>query len=249
MSRLKHELKNFPQITIGTDPEVFLRHKLTRDFVSAHGKFPGTKEEPFKLDRGAMQVDGHALEFNTDPAKTEDEFVEVVNHVFNQVKGYVEAVDPMLEIALEPVARFQQEYFDFLPIESKMLGCVPDFSALTGKELEPPEISNMPLRTGSGHIHIGWSKGDDPFDEREFRRRFVIANRVTPYLLEVAKKWENTESVVRRVYYGREGAFRPKPYGVELRALDNLWLKSDESIRAVFRTAKEAFEREFEHAL
>lgn len=237
-----------PRILIGTDPEVFLRNKVTGRFMSAHGCFPGTKEEPFKLDRGAMQVDGHALEFNTDPVDNEDDFVYVVNHVFNQVKGAVAEFDPELEIVLEPVAHFDQEYFDFLPMESKILGCTPDFSAITGNTLEPPDISEIPLRTSSGHIHIGWTKDEDAFAEDEFRKRLILANRITPYLLKVAEGWETDASKERRKYYGRDGAFRPKSYGVELRALDCLWLKSDDTIRQVFRAAKEGFEKEFRYA-
>lgn len=238
-----------PRMLIGTDPEVFLRDKTSGRFVSAHGMFPGTKEEPFRLDRGAMQVDGHALEFNTDPVDNEDDFVEVVNHVFNQVKGAVEVFDPNLEVVLEPVAKFDEVYFSILPEDSKVLGCTPDFSAITGKELGAPDISHVPLRTSSGHIHIGWTKDEDAFDEVEFKKRFVLANRITPYLLKVAEKWETDASKERRKYYGRDGAFRPKSYGVELRALDCLWLKSDETIRQVFRAAKEGFEKEFKYAL
>ncbi len=241
--------KKIPHILIGTDPEVFIRDTKTGKMVSAHGQFPGTKDVPFPLDRGALQVDGHALEFNTDPVGSENEFVHVVNHVFNQVKGFVAATNPDWEIVLEPVARFDTEYFDALPDDSKVLGCTPDFSAITGKQLDAPDISKTPLRTGSGHIHIGWTQFDDAFDEAEFRKRLVIANRVTPYLLETAKKWETPDSDLRRKYYGRDGAFRPKHYGVELRALDNLWLKDDVSSLEVFRTTKRAFEAEYHHAL
>jgi hypothetical protein len=234
---------------IGTDPEVFLKNKITNRFVSAHGRFPGSKEEPYRLDQGAVQVDGHALEFNTDPVDNEDDFVHVVNHVFNQVKGIVSEIDPNLEIVLEPVARFDEEYFETLPPESKVLGCTPDYSAETGYELDAPTIGFEPIRTSSGHIHIGWTKDEDAFDEQQFKKRFILANRITPYLLKASAGWETASSRERRLYYGREGAFRPKPYGVELRALDCLWLKSDETIRAVFRAAKEGFEKESRFAL
>jgi hypothetical protein len=238
------------KILIGTDPEVFLRHKFTKRFVSAaEGNFPGSKEEPFPLDRGAMQVDGHALEFNTDPVSTEDEFVEVVNHVFSQVKGYVEATDPNLEIVLEPVAHFDEDYFEHLPEPSKVLGCTPDFSAITGKQLDAPNISHVPMRTSSGHIHIGWTKDEDAFDAKEFQKRFVLANRITPYLLKVAEGWETPASRERRNYYGRDGAFRPKSYGVELRALDCLWLADESRMRQVFRAAVEGFTKEAQYAL
>lgn len=238
------------KILIGTDPEVFLKNKVTGRFVSASQyPFPGTKEEPYPLDRGALQIDGHALEFNTEPVDNEDEFVHVVQHVFHQVEGFVELTDRNLEIVLEPVARFDEDYFAELDPNSKILGCTPDFSAITGKRLDAPDIADVPLRTSSGHIHIGWTEGNDPFDPVEFQRRFVLANRITPYLLKVAKNWETKDSDERRLYYGRDGAFRPKSYGVELRALDCLWLKSEESIRQVFRAAVEGFNKEFEHAL
>jgi len=227
---------------------VFLRDKETKQIISAVDKFPGTKDFPYPLDRGALQVDGHALEFNTEPVSSENEFVEVVSHVFGQVKQFVEATHPHLEITLQPVARFDASYFANLPEYSKMLGCNPDYSAQTGKELSAPDITNVPIRTGSGHIHIGWTNDEDPFDEANFKKRFILANRITPYLLKAAKAWETPESDARRIYYGREGAFRPKPYGVELRALDNLWLESPERMLSVFRAAKNGFEQEYHYA-
>lgn len=237
------------KILIGTDPEVFLRDKATGEFRSAAGFFPGTKDRPCPLDRGFIQVDGHALEFNTEPVDNEDEFVEVVTHVFNQVKGIVEMETPSWEIALEPVAHFDQHYFDSLPAKSKELGCSPDFSAETGKVLSSPAIQDVPIRTSSGHIHIGFTKYQDAFTPELFKQRLDIARRVTPYLLEVAKEWEDERSVQRREFYGREMAFRPKHYGVELRALDCLWLENEERIRKVFRTTMEALQKEFPNAL
>lgn len=237
------------RILIGTDPEVFLRSKSTGAYVSAHGKFPGTKYNPFPLDRGALQVDGHALEFNTEPVDNEDDFAEVVQYVFGQVKDFVAETEPDLEIALDPVAHFEQDYFNNLPMESKELGCSPDFSSITGDALEPPEIHFLPIRTGSGHIHIGWTHGENAFDPDNFKLRLEAARKLTPYLLEVSKKWETPTSVERRNFYGKDGSFRPTSYGVELRALDNLWLASEDTIREVFRTTVQAFEKEFGNAL
>ena len=39
---------------------------------SAHGLVKGTKERPQTTDNGAVQVDGLALEFNTDPVSLAD---------------------------------------------------------------------------------------------------------------------------------------------------------------------------------
>ena len=71
------------EILIGCDPEVFV--KKDGLFKSAHGLIKGDKKNPFKIRSGAVQVDGMALEFNIDPAHNEDEFVFLVNDVFDQM--------------------------------------------------------------------------------------------------------------------------------------------------------------------
>jgi hypothetical protein len=233
-------------ILIGADPEVFLRSKSTKDYVSAHGLFKGTKEKPVPLGNyGFMQVDGHALEFNINPASNEDEFVLFTTKTFDLLKGVVNDVDDDLEIALDPVANFDPDYFESLPVTSKVLGCTPDFSSFTGEQLDPPDISAVPLRTSSGHIHIGWTNGDNAFDPLQFAMRQDVARRLTPHLLRVSQKWETDRSEERRMYYGREGSFRPKPYGVELRALDCLWLASEDRMREVYRATVDGFMEEF----
>ena len=60
-------------ITIGCDPEFFV--KENNKFVNAHGLIEGTKDFPQLVNKGAVQVDGMALEFNINPAKNSKEFV------------------------------------------------------------------------------------------------------------------------------------------------------------------------------
>ena len=43
---------------------------------------------------------------------------------------------------------------------------------------------------------------------------------------------------MRREMYGKSGACRYKPYGVEYRTLSNAWLKSEKLMRWVFRNAQ-----------
>ena len=77
------------KITIGADPEIFVTNKDGR-FRSAHGLVPGTKTEPFRVNNGAVQVDGMALEFNIDPVETEDDFVTNITSVMQQMQEMVE---------------------------------------------------------------------------------------------------------------------------------------------------------------
>lgn len=233
-------------ILIGADPEVFLKDTKTGHFVSAHGQFPGTKDNPVPLgNRGFMQVDGHALEFNIHPCATENEFVENIQDCLALLKREVRLVDPDLEIVFDPVAEFDETYFESLSMDSKILGCNPDFSAVTGDVLDAPDISNVPIRTSSGHIHIGWTQFEDAWDDNQFALRLEIANKITPHLLSVSKEWETDASNERRRYYGGNGAFRPKDYGVELRCLDGLWLTSEDRMRKVYRAAYDNFCSEF----
>lgn len=65
-------------IMLGADPEIFLTDSQTGQFVSAHEVshlIRGDKRNPEKVDCGAIQIDGTALEFNINPTNCEDEWV------------------------------------------------------------------------------------------------------------------------------------------------------------------------------
>ena len=97
------------QIKVGADPELFTRSKETGLFVSAHNMLSGTKENPTPVRRGALQIDGTALEFNIDPALSCDEFVNNIAEVRAQM---AEAVGKFnVDIVAEPVAEFDPDYF------------------------------------------------------------------------------------------------------------------------------------------
>ena len=51
-------------LLFGADPELFVRHKVTRQLTSAHTLIPGTKASPFSVPKGGIQVDGVAAKFN-----------------------------------------------------------------------------------------------------------------------------------------------------------------------------------------
>ena len=59
------------KILVGCDPEVFVAQGGV--FKSAYNLIKGDKKNPQKIRSGAVQVDGMALEFNIDPAATENE--------------------------------------------------------------------------------------------------------------------------------------------------------------------------------
>lgn len=209
------------QIKIGADPELFLSEG--NKFVSAHGLFPGTKEAPYRVDKGAVQVDGLALEFNIDPANTKEEFLTNIDVVLTQMREMVRKVSPDLRLNFLPVARFDEEEFINYPDECKLLGCDPDFNITGNANHAPENLIYEPIRTGSGHIHIGFREGGDPFSPENFYESLLVARHFHgdnkfPFKL-------TAEEMERLKFYGANGAFRPKPYGVELRSFSNVWVE------------------------
>ena len=216
-------------LKIGADPEFFL--KKNKKFISGHGLVPGTKDSPHKVKNGAIQVDGMALELNITPAKNEKEFIHNINSVLKTLRHMI---PENIDFAFEPVARFDKKYFYKQPRCSLMLGCDPDFNAYT-EAINMPPFTNKPIRTAAGHLHLGWGAKLKPTKAHihtcsEITKQLDIVLGIPSLLLD-----NNGE---RRELYGKAGAFRPKPYGVEYRVLSNFWLKNEKLMEWAFIHAK-----------
>ena len=217
-------------ILVGADPEVFVRKVGKKQFQSAHGLIVGDKKNPQKVNMGAVQVDGMALEFNIDPAKDEAEFVRNITGVMKIMSEMV----PDYELVPVPVANFTQRVMDAAPPEALELGCDPDFNAWNNGEANPRPNGAVNFRTGAGHVHIGWTNGVDVADPGHKEACIMAAKQLDFYLGLSSLIYD--KDTKRRTMYGAQGAFRPKPYGVEYRVLSNAWLQSEELIAWVYRT-------------
>lgn len=221
------------QILVGADPEVFMRGKDGK-FVSAHGAVQGDKANPFKVDKGAVQVDGLALEFNIDPAASEDEFVTNIQAVMQTLAGMV----PDYELVPDPVAHFGFQYLKEQPPEALELGCEADFNAWEGGAVNPRPNGDVDFRTGAGHVHIGWTKDQDVNDPEHIEACIMLVKQLDVYLGVPSLMWDTNNE--RRKLYGKAGAFRVKPYGVEYRVLSNAWLRSEKLMRWVYKATIKA---------
>lgn len=217
---------------IGTDPELFVRNKETGEYRSGHTLIPGNKQDPYVVKGGAVQVDGVALEFNTNPAETSSEFLSFITMVRSAMtRMALNEMGPGWDVVATPTAVFTKEYFDELPEEPKRLGCTPDYNAYTGKPNHPPH-TDEPFRTGAGHIHVGWGQYFDPHDEEHFETCRNVVKQLDAVLFPLSYMWDQDEK--RRELYGKKGSFRPKSYGVEYRPLSNAYLNSPKVITQVF---------------
>ncbi len=222
------------KITIGCDPELF----VTKDgqYRAAWGLIPGTKEKPFPVQNGAVQVDGCALEYNIDPVDNVEDFIKFNLSVQEQMKAMV----PGYDFAIVPSCRFNGNHFRSLPEEAKELGCTPDFNAYTLEENDKPD-NDTTMRAAGGHVHIGFvdpATNPDFLGQDHMIRCATLVKQLDSYLGLPSIIWDSDKN--RRKMYGMAGAFRPKPYGVEYRTLSNAWIKDPRLMKIVFNQTTKA---------
>lgn len=225
------------EVTIGCDPEVFLYDKDANVFVSAHDLIPGDKKNPHKLDKGAVQVDGLALEFNIDPAHTSDEFEDNILTVVRQIR---KMVPKKYLFACVPYVHFSKKYMEGIPAEAKILGCDPDYN-MRGQL--NPNPSNMigNIRTSSGHVHVGWGENFsvDP-NSGHFKDCKMLSSNIFNAIDRSLDAYDSDNSI-RKDYYGMQGAFRPKPYGIEYRGLSSMWVSKPHLYKDIFESFVSVF--------
>ena len=219
------------QLLIGADPELFVQDSTNGSFISAHDLIPGSKQEPFRVPNGAIQPDGTALEFNIEPVSDADSFVSSINSLMKVLTDEVKQKNTNFSLSINPVASFELAYLDSLPPVATELGCSPDFDAYRMCENETP-CSSVNFRTAAGHIHIGWTQDADYLSPEHFALCQALTKQhdIALFIPSLLFDPDNT----RRNLYGRPGAFRPKPYGLEYRVLSNQWLTSEHLMRWVF---------------
>lgn len=216
-------------ILVGADPEVFVRKDGI--FLSAYNLIKGDKQNPSPVDKGAVQVDGMALEFNIDPAATSEEFCINIQSVYSTLRAMV----PEYEVVATPVADFTDAYIKAQPDKATELGCDPDYNAWTGMENVKPNAL-LPMRTASGHVHIGWTQDADKNEPSHYADCCSVMKQMDFFLGLPSLLFD--DNVRRRQLYGKAGAFRPKSYGAEYRVLSNMWLNSEELIKWVFNNTQ-----------
>lgn len=213
---------------IGTDPEFFLYDTERKTYVSAHDMVPGDKKSPSKLPSGgAVQADGTAVEFNIEPAETTKEFSEKVLAAVMDIRKIVPS---KYKFHFEPAITYLPKVWAEIPPHAKELGCDPDYRVTDLSKAEAPALLNAiadpkTMRTGSGHIHIGWTEKEETKIGTAHFLDCATMIRNLDYAWSGSATSAYRGNGTREQYYGRSFSFRCKPYGVEYRTPSNLWLK------------------------
>lgn len=230
-------------LTVGADVEFFLVDKKTGKPVSSEGITKGSKYSPhFFNDDGhsSTSLDNVATEITIPPAKNAAEF----SRFLTRSVRYVEQNLPEgLGILMVPAVSFDEE--SLMTENAMMFGCEPDYNAWTGKVNNKPLADDWTLRSAGGHLHCGIDNIEVPFSGR-IQRYKVDSQRAN--IVQVLDLFVSIPLVImepdnrRKELYGKAGAFRPKPYGLEYRTVSNHYMRSDKLKRWAYSSVQRAFD-------
>ena len=216
------------QFTIGSDPEYFLQNSQGK-LISAIGLIEGSKDAPFAVKNGHVHPDNVCIEMNTNPSATKDQFRIVTRALLDEVRDI--AMDNGLMISGKSYGEFEDD--QLCHPDALESGCEPDFNAYNnGHANTPPNYSLTKARAAGGHIHIGCAINDLP---AQLLHKLVKTLDLTVTLPMVCREDEK-----RRELYGKAGAFRVKPYGLEYRTPSNAWTLSDKRVEWVYDAVERA---------
>lgn len=193
---------------LGADPEVFLRDGTGKMF-SVIGLIGADKYNPMQIpgmEKGfTLQEDNVALEFGIPPADSADRFFEHINTVMESSKTYLKGLNfSKLSCTVFPEDQMQH------PL-AYVFGCEPDYNAWTGAENTKPQPPHEFMRSAGGHVHV------------ETKQKWSDVVKAMDTFLSIPAVFMD-EGVERKQLYGKSGACRIKPYGVEYRTLSNFWI-------------------------
>lgn len=206
---------------LGCDPELFLADAVGA-LHSSIGLIGGSKALPAQLPLGegyAVQEDNVAVEFNIPAASSVDEWDASIKKTIEFLEHYTQSAYG-LHFSNLSAALFPKEQLD--NPAALVFGCDPDFDAWTGDVNPKPKAPDPTLRSCGGHIHIG--VGAMPKEQAEQLGRLMDLFAGVPAVL-----MDNGE--LRKQLYGKMGAMRYKPYGMEYRVLSNFWIFTPEKRR------------------
>ena len=218
--------------SIGCDPELMLMRN--NKLISALSIIRGRKHRQQKVNGGTIMSDNVLAEFTIPPAGTDKEFVNNIRTVLASLKS---AVGEDVELHAIPSANFPREELN--DEEAKRFGCDPDYDAWYRKKNDmSSEAPFRTFRTAGGHVHIGHDivKRSDE-DRINFTKLVDVFLGIPSILID-----NHSDSKNRRKLYGKAGAHRPKPYGIEYRSLSNFWVCNPDLSALIFNLSVRALQ-------
>lgn len=193
---------------LGQDVETFLVDS-TGKHISAIGLINADKLHPMQIpnmEAGfTLQEDNVALEYGMPPAASMEEWDRSIVRVMEASRAYVKG----LEFSKLSCTVFDKD--QMMHPAAHQFGCEPDYCAWTGKANPKPQPPHPFMRSAGGHVHV--ETKEDPF---------LVIQAMDLFLGVPSVLMDKGEE--RKKLYGKAGACRVKPYGVEYRTLSNFWI-------------------------
>lgn len=211
-------------VTIGNDVEFILTRGDSA--VSVIGMIGGTKRDPLPCKLGALQEDNVVAEINIHPAKTRAEWERNITTV---VKELQKKLPDGIKISKAASEIFSPD--ELAHPQAQEFGCEPDMNAWVQRENKFKKLSGelARLRSAGGHVHVG-------IDLKTVLDGFSLIKCMDTFIGLQAVIVDH--DIRRKLLYGKAGAMRFKPYGVEWRTPSNFWVHSKAGRRWMFDSAK-----------
>lgn len=220
-------------ILLATDPELFT--SIDGVIGSVAGRLGADKHNKKAVTEDVrIQEDNVLVEFDTNPHGDFNGFDSNIQRGINYCAEAVGVIGHEIAFGVsshvfspEQMATFHRDAFVF--------GCDPDYNALTGMRNPKPEAADPGLRTAGGHIHIGYSDVSEVTSESQK----VLGVMCDYYLGLPALLLDGDDR--RKELYGKAGACRFKPYGIEYRVLSNFWVQEKANRAWAWEQAHKAY--------
>lgn len=211
----------------GADPEVFLLNEAGK-LISCVGLVDGTKDRPMQIpslpEGFTLQQDNVSLEFGIPPAANKEQFIEYIQTVKQAGQEFLKG----LSYSRSSCEVFPEDQMQ--TAEAHVFGCEPDFNAWTGKVNPSPKPPHPFMRSAGGHVHV----------ETKLNERNLV--KALDVFLGLRSLFLDKHGETRRSMYGKPGAFRYKPYGLEYRTLSNFWIMRKPLIGWVWDSTEQAIQ-------
>ena len=230
-------MKRINNVTLGSDPEVFVVNEATDEVISAIGLIPGSKREPFHpadLPEGfCLQTDNILAEFNVPAVPLEDgkTFIANLYNMREYINQYVKEINP--NYGLKSCASAFVDYKYLNHPQAMLFGCDPDYNCYSGDVNPKPGLIKPNFRSCGVHIHVG-------YDNPDIKTSIEIVKYLDSYLGLFSVIVDPDR--LRRTLYGKAGCFRLQKYGVEYRTLSGYFIKDVETISFVYDRIVRALE-------
>lgn len=226
----------FQNITLGSDPELFIINTKTNQVVSSIGLIPGEKGNPWRdekwMKKGfGMEIDNILAEFNIPPCKTLGSWITNIEFMKNYIRDFVKKIDPCLDIkcSASELVPWDQLNSD----EAKLFGCAEDYNVYTESVNPKPKGELTNLRSAGVHIHVGYKNPNIPQSMSLIKYMDVYVG-----LPSVILDDDNR----RRTLYGKAGSFRLCPYGLEYRVLSGKFIDNRQLITFMYESTMNAID-------